>query len=283
MSRILVFGEILYDLFEEKAEIGGAPFNFAAHLASLGEQAVLVSAVGKDAMGMMAEKELEQRGIDARYVAKTDLPTGYCKVTFENGAPRYNLVTGVAYDHIPVPDLKEEYDALYFGTLSQRSEISKKTLFTLLDRQFNEIFLDVNVRKPFYTRELLEESIGKATVVKISREEAFVLLPYSAPEDYCKALLGRYPNLKQVVLTLDKDGSMVCDRAKGVFHSPKPSSKAISTVGAGDSFGACYLHHYLKGDSIERCLEAATALSDFVVTKLGAVPELPEELKQKII
>ena len=283
MSRILVFGEILFDLFDEKAEIGGAPFNFAAHSASLGIEAELVSAVGKDAMGYAAIKELNKKGVGCKYVAMTELPTGYCKVTLQNGTPKYDLVTGVAYDHIPMPEIGEEYDALYFGTLAQRSEMSRSTLAKLLARDYREVFLDVNVRKPFYTRELIEKSIEKATIVKISREEAFVVLPYLAPEDYCKALLARFPNLRQVVLTLDKDGSMVCDREAGVFHSPKPSSKAISTVGAGDSFGACYLSHRLKGDGIERCLEAATALSDFVVTQLGAVPELPEELKKRIM
>ena len=282
-NKVLVFGEILYDLFEEKAEIGGAPFCFAAHYCSLGGKADLVSAVGRDAMGFMADIELKKRGVGAQFVAKTDLPTGYCKVTLDGVKPKYELMNGVAYDHIPVPRLTEEYGALYFGTLAQRSVLSKNTLLSLLERNYREVFLDVNIREPYCTRELLEESLGNATIVKITSEEAFTVMPYESPDDYCKALLARYPNLRQVLFTFGPGGSMVYDREKGQFFSEKPTSTPVSTVGAGDAFGACYLYHLLRGDDIPTCLEAATLLSDYVVTKLGAVPELPEELKKRIV
>lgn len=284
MSKILVFGEILYDLFEEKAEIGGAPFCFAAHIASLGDRADLVSAVGRDAMGYMADKELRKKHVGSEFVAKTDLPTGYSTVTLNGVTPEYELKTGVAYDHIPVPGVCEDYDALYFGTLAQRSAMSKNTLETLLQRSYKEVFLDVNIRPPFCTRELLEMSLRRASIVKITREEAFVVMPYPASdEEYCRTLLSNYQNLKEVVLTFGKEGSMVMDREQGVFRSTVPPSAPLSTVGAGDAFGACYLHHRLKGSGIPKCIEAATLLSDFVVTKLGAVPELPEELKKRIV
>ncbi len=283
MKKVLVFGEILYDLFEEKAEVGGAPFNFAAHFASLGGDAELVSAVGKDALAHMAQIELDKKKVGRKYVARTDLPTGYCQVTLKDGSPTYKLAEGVAFDHIPLPQIDEHFDALYFGTLAQRSVSSQNTLYRLLEGSYEDVFLDVNVRKPFYSRNLLEKSIEKATMMKISREEAFVLLPYTAPEDYCNTIMAHYPHLRQVILTLDKDGSMVCDRTKGKFFSPKPQSVAVSTVGAGDAFSACYLYHHLLKHDIPTCLTAATLLSDYVVTKLGAVPELPEELKKQIV
>ena len=282
-SKILVFGEVLYDLFEEKAEIGGAPFNFAAHLASLGENVDFISAVGDDKLGRSALEELQKKNVGAKYTAILDKPTGYCKVTLKDGTPSYDLAAGVAYDFIPAPCLRAKYDALCFGTLAQRSEVSRNTVRKLLKRNYKEVFYDINIRKPCYSDDVIEESIAGSTILKISREEASVLLPYADPESYTSALLARYPSLRQIVLTLDKDGSSVRDREKGFFYSPKPASKAISTVGAGDSFGACYLHHLLKGDTIEASLKAATLLSDYVVTKLGAVPELPEELREKII
>ena len=125
--------------------------------------------------------------------------------------------------------------------------------------------------------------IGGATILRLSREEAPVLLACTEPEQCTTALLARYPSLRQIVLTVDKDGAVIHDRKKGFFRSPKPAAKAVSTVGAGDAFGACYLHHLLKGDGIEESLAAATLLSDYVVTRLGAVPELPAELKEKIL
>ena len=282
-NKILVFGEVLYDLFEEKAEIGGTPFNFAAHFSSLGGKADFVSAVGDDELGKKALAELEKRGVGTKFTAVTEKPTGYCKVTLTGGTPSYDLAAHVAYDYIPAPRVRGKYDALYFGTLAQRAETSRKTLKKLLGRSYGEVFYDINIRKPFYTDELINDSIAQATILKISREEAGVLFPFTEPEEYCKKVLDRFQNLRQVVLTLDKDGSMVRDREKGVFYAPKPRSKAVSTVGAGDSFGACYLHHLLKGDEIEASLKAATLLSDYVVTQLGAVPALPPELKEQLI
>lgn len=282
-KSVLVFGEVLFDIFENKTEIGGAPFNFAAHYTALGGEAQLVSAVGEDALGRVALEELKRRGIGHKYFSSAKVPTGSCKVTLKNGMPSYELTSNVAYDYIPYREPKEEYDALYFGTLAQRREISRNTVSELLRRNYREVFLDVNVRKPYFTREILEGSMEKATIVKISREEAPFLVSYTSPEHYCETVLSHFPQLHQVILTLDKDGAYVCHRQQGGFFSPKPCSQALSTVGAGDSFCAAYLFHVLSGHSIPIALEAATELSDYVVTQLDAVPPLPEELRQKVL
>lgn len=282
-SNILVFGEVLYDLFGEKAEIGGAPFNFAAHLASLGENVDFVSAVGDDALGVSALEQLRKKQIGIAYTAVLPKPTGYCRVTLQDGVPSYDLAPDTAYDYIPAPCSEKQYDVLCFGTLAQRSKLSRDSLRELLNRKYREVFCDINLRKPFYNAEIIEQSITGATILKLSREEAPAILPCTDPEQCTAALLASYPSLRQVVLTLDQDGAAVRDREKGFFRSPRPSAKAVSTVGAGDAFGACYLHHLLKGDGIEESLNAATLLSDYVVTKLGAVPELPAALRERIL
>lgn len=282
-ANILVFGEVLFDLFGEKAEIGGAPFNFAAHMASLGECVDFVSAVGDDELGSAALEELKKREVGATYTAVLPKPTGFCKVTLREGTPSYDLAQGVAYDYIPVPCLEAKYDALCFGTLAQRSDVSRNSLRMLLKGNYREVFCDINIRKPFYSDDIIEESIAGSTILKLSREEAPTILAYTDPEQCTAALLARFPSLRQIVLTLDKDGAAIRDREKGFFYAPKPAAKAVSTVGAGDAFGACYLHHLLKGDGIEESLAAATLLSDYVVTRLGAVPELPADLKERIL
>ena len=280
--KILVFGEILFDIFNNKAEIGGAPFNFAAHFVSLGGKADLISAVGDDDLGKQALEEVEKRGIGQQFITENTFKTGYCQVTLDNGTPSYDLVLGVAYDYIETPAVTEEYDALYFGTLAQRGMDSRQSLYMLLGRPWKEVFYDVNVRAPHYSQGTIEKSIARATILKISREEASVLFPYTTPEEYCKKVLETYPNLKEVVLTLDKDGAMTYNRKSGAVYGPTPTGEVVSTVGAGDSFGACYLYHRLKGHPIKRCLEAANTLAGHVVSHLGAVPDLPEELKKQL-
>lgn len=285
--RLDVFGEILWDIFGDEKTIGGAPFNFAAHASRLGAEAELISAVGRDELGRAALERVRGFGIAADNVAVLDAPTGCCRVTLDDGLPSYDLVRGVAYDMIPPPaHARGRADAFYFGTLAARGEASQKTLFSLLDGgddAYREKFFDINIRQNYYTAELIDALMRRATILKISREEMGVLGSGSEPESVCGAIADKYPNLRLIVLTLDRDGALVYDAASGKsLRSPKPTSKAISTVGAGDSFSACFLVNYLSGAPLADCLSRAVALSDYVVTQLGAVPEYPASLLREI-
>jgi fructokinase len=284
MKKLLVFGEVLFDLFETQSEIGGAPFNVAAHFSALGGKADLVSAVGQDELGAKALLELQSRGVGSEHVKALPYPTGYCKVTLQNNTPSYELVREVAYDHIPActPNA-QEYGALYYGTLACRTEESLKTLEGLFPL-CTERFYDVNIRPPFYSRALIRHLLSKATTLKISREEADVLCPCHTPEQYLNDVANEFANLKRILFTMDCDGSLLFDTAtRTLTYAPQPKATPVSTVGAGDALSACYLYHTFKGSDIPTTLEACSALADHVITALGAVPALPEELKNRIV
>ncbi len=290
---VLSFGEVLWDLFPVSRVIGAAPFNFAAHLSKLGAEVTFVSAVGQDELGESAAEQIRAMGMEDTCVSRlADYVTGFCKVTLQDGTPSYDLKRDVAYDHIPFPEnTPAQVDALYCGTLASRMEGSFATLKRLLrEVKAGEVFFDVNIRGNDWSAELLREVLPFTTVLKFSREEAGVMaeaLALPLGEDLClsmcKALADTYGNLRQILVTLDKDGSFVYLTADGtILPSPKPHSKAISTVGAGDSFSACYVYNLLTGADTETCIRRATALSDYVVTRLGAVPEYPADLIPQI-
>ena len=283
MSKILVFGEIIWDVFADKSEIGGAPFNLAAHTANLGHEVAMVSALGCDELGDEACAHLDRFNISKKYVARVSEPTGYCKVTLDaEGHPSYNLASGVAYDNIPMTEVDEEFEALAFGSLAVREYPSYKSLKKLLEKKYKTVFYDVNVRMPHFFPNIAKELMGYSTIVKLSREEAGDLGFGSDPEEVSLNILEKYKNLEMVILTKDKDGAAIYHRTLGKIESPMPKNKPLSTVGAGDSFSACFLANYLKGIDPAECLIRASKLSDFVITKLGAVPEIPEELKKEI-
>ena len=291
MGKTLVFGEVLWDIFGEEKTIGGAPFNFAAHLAALGGKVDFCSAVGQDALGDSALKAIRECDVSEQYTARTTLPSGACHVTMDgNGSPHYDLLRNVAYDAIPLPELAGDYDLLYVGTLARRSSVSRETARTLLaSGRFQDIFVDINVRKPDISREVLDESLRFATILKLSREEAGCLAEYdilSAQKDeaaLAEALKRAYPNLRLVLVTLDKEGAMLYDaEKKTVLRSIRPVNPLVSAVGAGDSFSACFAWNYLNGRSLSECLNRGVLLSDYVVTQLGAVPELPAALLERI-
>lgn len=289
---VVSFGEVLWDLFPDSRVIGGAPFNFASHLSKLGAEVTFISAVGQDDLGEAAAEQIRKMGMaDTCTTRLAEYPTGFCKVTLHNGTPSYDLKRDVAYDHIPFPAAcPKKADALYCGTLASRMSDSFATLRRLLDEvEAKEVFFDVNIRGNDWSEELLNTVLPYTTVLKFSREESAVMAEALgiAGADLCtamcKELAKRYPRIKQILVTLDKDGSFVYLAAEDrILYSPKPGSEAVSTVGAGDSFSACYVYNLLTGADTETCLARATALSDYVVTQLGAVPEYPAELIAKI-
>ena len=276
-----VFGEILWDVFEGEKKIGGAPFNFAAHLLKQGAVVELLSAVGKDSLGTEALRECERLGIETGYIAKLDYPTGSCRVTLKAGTPEYEIVKDVAYDHIPAAGC-EKADVFYFGTLAQRAKESGKTLRYFLENgNWGQVFFDINIRQNFYTDETIKYSLQHATILKVSREEIGVFGAKGSCEDICRRLSETYRNLELIIVTLDSDGAFAFRCRTGeIAYSERPDCHVVSTVGAGDSFSAGFLTAYLKGSDLPKCLEAAGRVAGFVCSQVGAVPEYPEELKK---
>lgn len=279
--KILSFGEVLFDVYPDKKFIGGAPMNFAAHFVKQGGEAAMISALGKDTLGEDAKKCLLELCLDTSFVTYPDKETGKCLVTLdENQIPSYNLLSDVAYDYISCDGVKGDFDALYFGTLALRSEYNRKSLCALLEREkYSEIFVDLNIRPPFYSKESILFALENASIVKISDEEMPTVLSeigLDMSEDYAavaKALAARFENLKIVIVTLGSKGAFAYDcKAKESFACDAVKVKAVSTVGAGDSFSASFLYKYLAGEGIEKCLEHAAKVAAFVVSRYEAVP-----------
>ena len=284
LIRVCSVGEVLWDLFESDRKIGGAPFNFSAHLSRLGADVTFVSAVGSDPLGSETLERIRAMGLSADSVAVLpDRPTGYCAVSLIDGTPHYDLAEGVAYDYIPLPSetvLNGRYDALYFGTLASRNPASARTRDALIRACVSgEVFFDINIRGRFWSPESLAGVLPYVTILKFSREEMDVF-GQGDEQSICDNLFRTYPNLRLIVLTRDKDGAWIFD-GRTVLMSEKPRSSVVSTVGAGDSFSACFLYNYLAKQDLSVCLDRAIRLSDYVVTQLGAIPDYPDGLLER--
>ena len=283
--KVLSFGEILWDIFPNEQNLGGAPLNFAAHLVKNGVDTSIYSSVGSDELGEKAIADISKLGVDTSYISTVSSATGICQVSFDGDKPIYVIVADTALDNIAYTPTTQKFDGLYFGTLAQRSITSANTLKQLCKTyDFNEVFFDINIRQKYYSKQTIDFSLKQATIFKVSREEIAVLyeLGICLQKDYekiCEDLCEKYDNLKLIIITLDKDGALVYQsKTKTALYSDKPKSKVVSTVGAGDSFSACFFANYLKGETIETCLKKAVKVSDFVVTKTEAIPEYPQGL-----
>lgn len=281
--KLLSFGEILWDIYETEKHIGGAPLNFAAHYAKQGGEAYMLSALGDDEFGKSALELLTNWGLKTDYVSisKTH-ETGKCLVKLDSkGMPSYNLLDNVAYDYILEPDLSNvNFDAFYFGTLALRNAKNRETILKILmNNSFKEIFVDINIRKPFVSKYAVDIAFNNATIIKISDEELPVVteILFGEAYDYIKAskiIAENFKNIKLVIITLGEKGSFAYDcRNKVSYSCDAKKVDVVSTVGAGDSFSATFLNGFLSKLEIEECLKTASEVSAFVVSKAEAIPE----------
>ena len=281
--KILSFGEILFDVYPDKKCIGGAPLNFAAHACREGAEAYLLSAVGNDELGCEAIELVKKLGISADYVAiNPDFETGKCIVSLnEQGIPSFDVKSNVSYDYIPLLNADREYfDVIAFGTLALRNNVSLNTLKEILKaKNYGRIFCDINLRAPFYTKESVELCLENANILKLSDTEldcvldTFFSIRYENFLQNLRLLSAKYRNLEEIAVTCGENGAYVYfSREDKIYYTPARAVKVVSTVGAGDSFGAAYLVSRLKGNDIISSLERATEVSAYVVSCKDAIP-----------
>ena len=266
---IVSFGEILFDVIDGEPHLGGAPLNLAVQLKRQGADASIISSVGRDALGDAVFAALEQFGMSAGHVRRSDYPTGTVTVTLDAAkVPHYDFLGDCAYDHIET-DYRGTPDLFCYGTLSQRAEVSRATLHRLWDSLETTFFYDVNLRRNFYSKELILDSLLHADIVKINDEEFRVLCELFGLSPEPDAMTDRF-GLDVLIQTLGPDGCEVCSKGR-VVRSPAVPVKVVSTVGSGDAFSAAFLYHYLNGEDLRVCADAGNALAAEVAGRPGAI------------
>ena len=284
--KIMAIGEIIFDIFNGEAEIGGAPLNFCAHCSMQGAESALVSATGKDEFAEEAIKHLKKFGVSTQFVSENDYTTGKCIVTVENGNPSYNVLRPVAYDKIEISDdtlgkIKEyNADVFAFGTLIQRDEKSREAVRKILSGcEFPHIFCDVNLRPDCYDKESCLLCLENADIIKISEEEEPILAQFGLydrgkiEKETVRNICESYENIKLVLFTKGENGSVIYDAENNKFYDiPCAEASVVSTVGAGDSYSAAFLCDYFESGDILKAGTAGAELSAFVVSHREAVP-----------
>jgi fructokinase len=285
MKNIIVgLGEILWDVFPERKVLGGAPANFAYHASQFGFNGYIVSAIGEDLLGKEILSSLEDKKLNY-LIETTDYPTGTVEVTLNKlGVPQYEILENVAWDNIPftirTENLAKNTQTVCFGSLAQRSAVSRETIrkFLALMPQDSLKIFDINLRLNYYTKEIIDESLQMANIMKINDEEVLkvaTLLGWDGEEqDICKRLLEEY-NLDILILTKGTDGSFVFT-PRQTSYQPTPKVHVADTVGAGDSFTAAFVAAYLHGERIEDAHQLAVEVSAYVCLQHGAMPKLAD-------
>jgi fructokinase len=277
-------GELLWDMFPEGKQLGGAPANFAYMTSLLGDEGIVASRVGSDALGRAAGRRLERLGVRARHLQlDPDHPTGTVQVSVDPaGQPTFDIAESVAWDFFAwTPEwraLAERADAVCFGSLAQRSPQSRATVRAFLRalRVGATRVFDVNLRQSFYDADTLSESAKLADIMKVNTDELAVVakllrIPFIYDELRAAHWLRDILGLKLVCITRGAKGSLIVSADETSEH-PGYRVHVADTVGAGDAFTAALVYHYLRHASVPTLNEAANRMGAWVSSQVGATP-----------
>ena len=284
MSKIICFGEVLWDVFPTHRKIGGAPLNVAARLASLGNNVAVISTIGNDTKGQEILDFLNQNNVGTDLIQlSSEFKTGKVKVMLnEKGSASYDIMFPRAWDKIELTNKSiskvGESDAFIFGSLVARSDISKQTLFALIEKAKYKIF-DVNLRTPYYTKELLISLLHQADFVKFNDDELFEISgylgsPFNSLEQNLQ-FISEKTNTKTICVTKGRHGAVLLINDK-LYYNSGFLIKVVDTVGAGDSFLASLVSKLLNNENPQIAINFACAVGALVAQSEGANPILEE-------
>jgi len=287
-ETILLFGEVLADIFDDRKVFGGAPFNVARHLQAFGLHPVLITRTGNDELRRELLAVIKDAGMDDCGIQlDVSHPTGQVMVHMEGREHRFEILPEQAYDYIHAGithmiTLAVRPQLIYFGTLAQRSAKSAQALGALIRSSNAPRFLDINLRKPWYDAPILERSLRRANLVKINQEELDILTSLfrlSGKNQVQNAdALVRCFGLDRVLVTCGEQGAWLLDnegKVEGVEGSAS-SRPLMDTVGAGDGFASVYILGLLRGWPATLTLSRANDFAATLCEIRGAIPDSPE-------
>ena len=295
MTEIAVIGEVLLDLMATGVRLGGAPAAEAWYCTEMGAKCYLVSAFGQDEHGNRMKRELASRHLPLDYM--TQMPhsfTGEAHIHFdETGRLTYHFTEDVAWDHLQMTpaleDLARRVNGVIFGTLAQRAEESRRTIWSFLDKTSPQAVrvLDLHLKSPYYNTEILHESFSRATAAKINQREIPVLARWLGKEemgveDTVKRLFAQYPLLRCVALTRGEDGSLLFDRQHvyecGGFYADQGPNPA----GCAEVFCAVLCLGLINGADLQTINEEANRAACCVCNEPDLMASLSDEVMDSL-
>jgi fructokinase len=286
--NVVGLGEALWDIFPDSARFGGAPTNMACILSGIAKYDVsvkMISAVGKDTLGNDAIEALVKHNVDTSFIQVNAFPTGTVHINLDElHQATYTFAENSAWDHLVWDDqlqnIAKSTQAVCFGSLAQRNETSRTTIVNFLKAMPEDAIkvFDINLRPPFYTKDIILNSLNLANVLKLNEEE----LPYIAKligisgtdNNLLKEIQNRF-ELTSIVFTKGEAGSILIHRDE-LIEVPVIPTSVIDTVGAGDSFTAACIFGLLRNEKLADIAKFAANISSYVCSQRGATPELPQ-------
>lgn len=277
---VLSVGEVVFDRYEDRLRLGGAPLNLAYYVRALGHEGIVASRVGNDELGKSLTREVAALGLSRELIQVDELrPTVVVDVKHTSiGDPSFCIPRDVAWDYLSYSDdlgeVASRAEAICFGTLCLRSEHSRHTVRSLVEGTGQFVFCDMNLRPPYYDRDIITNALKLSKGIKMNAGELKVIRDQlgekSKSQEYFIQQLIEIYELSILCLTLGSDGSHIYTPGEH-FYAQGCNVQVRDTVGCGDAFAAAILVGWLSGMDLPEMLCLANNLGAQVATQLGAL------------
>ncbi|MFF8804990.1 5-dehydro-2-deoxygluconokinase [Streptomyces omiyaensis] len=276
--------------------LGGSPANVAVAAARLGRRTALISRTGADPFGTYLRREIEEFGVDARWVGEVaayPTPVTFCALFPPDDFPL------TFYRRPKAPDLEihpHELDldairaarVLWTTGTGLSEEPSRAATLTALRARAGRAHtvLDLDWRPAFWpdpatARPHYAEALRHATVAVGNAEECEVATGTRDPEAAARALLGllapedRPGAPRLAVVKLGPEGVLAHASDGSRAAVPPLPVEVVNGLGAGDAFGGALVHGLLAGLPLADTLRRAGAAGSIVAGRLGCAPAMP--------
>ena len=286
---VIGLGELLWDDFPDGKRPGGAPANVAFQANQLGCQGLMATRIGTDSEGDELLEVLAAKGLDLSVVQRDpEHATGRVTVALNHGIPRYQIHEPAAWDFLelndPLRSASQRAAAICFGTLAQRTRISREAIHAAVSLASPDCLrvYDVNLRQNYYQSGWIRQSLRLANLVKLNDEEVRTLGPLlGLPEDEAEFArnISSLFDPQIVCVTRGARGCLIVTRTE-THDIPGRPVKVADTVGAGDAFTAGLIAAQLRNWPLALSGEFANRVGGMVAARQGAMPELRDEFAQ---
>lgn len=285
-GRPVIFGEVLFDHFDDGTRVlGGAAFNVAWHLHGFGMNPLLISRVGQDTPGEEVIASMHEWGMDTRGIQIDPMhPTGSVQVRITHGEPTFEIMTEQAFDYVnyilaATIIAREELSFLYNGTLTSRNPAGRKSLKSIRKQNSGTpIFVDLNLRTPWWDDELVDFTLQGTRWVKMNHDELGKIMKSdcdntTTTEFSARDLAKRYA-LEMLIVTRGEQGACLIMDDNGLqCYEPEKSPCVVDVVGAGDAFTATTLLGLTRGWPQEITMTQSNEFAATICGQRGSVAQ----------
>ena len=276
-SNLVIFGEVLFDYFPDGSRVlGGAPFNVAWHCHAFGLQPLFISRVGKDPLGNRIRSAMLNWGMGTSGLQLDSThATGIVDVSFHDGEPSYEIVENSAWDFIDIQAVPKlaQHNILYHGSLALRNAVTANGLADLMQQNFKSVFIDVNLRPPWWNQLLIKNILPGGKWLKLNVDELALIVPDKNNTEARVQYLLSHLNIELIVVTQGSAGAIAANQNEWCTVQPDNAVKVVDTVGAGDAFSSVLLLGLCKSWPLQQILNRAQQFASAVVGQRGATTQ----------